>query len=156
MNDKVLPNAEDVARVLFYPSFFEEANSPFFCDGVLSPVAFKLQVLRSGTVETSISVLRVIFPSFIHDITKLSPRNSIDIKCGYALLNVGEVKELSISSSKHIQIDVLAASSKRLLSHAEIVLHVDGNIVTALDETIEVIRFRKKLARLASKRMVFL
>jgi hypothetical protein len=79
MSDNVVSNSEDVARVLFYPSFFTVDNSPFFSEGVLSPTAFKLQVLKSGTPETSISVLRTMVETFLHDVAKLSPRNSYDL-----------------------------------------------------------------------------
>lgn len=80
MKDNQIDSTEDVARVLFYPSFFSGGDSPLYCDGVLSPTAFKLQILKSGTPESSISVLRTILESFTHDLAKLSPRSSTDYR----------------------------------------------------------------------------
>ena len=96
MISPVISNEEDVARVLFYPSFFNEDDNPLVSEGVLSPVAFKLQVLKSGDAEKSISVLRTSIDSFSHDMAKLSPRQASDYKYGYALLNVGEVRAITI------------------------------------------------------------
>ena len=154
MTESQIDNSEDVARVLFYPSFFNGNESPLYSNGVLSPTAFKLQILKSGTPESSISVLRTIIESFTHDIAKLSPRVSNDYKCGYALLNVGKVRNIQIPSTHNIEIEILSTASKRLHSHAEILFRIDGQVVTATDEPIEIIRFRKKLARLASERIV--
>ena len=154
MTDNHVNSTEDVARVLFYPSFFNEGGYPLYSDGVLSPTAFKLQILKSGTPESSISVLRTILDSFTHDLAKLSPRSSTDYKCGYALLNVGQVKGIRIPSTHDIEIEVLSSASKRLPSHAEILFRMDGEVVTANEEPIEIIRFRKKLARMASTRIV--
>ena len=154
MIEKTIDSTEDVARVLFYPSFFNGGDSPLYSDGVLSPTAFKLQILKSGTPESSISVLRTILDSFTHDLAKLSPRSSSDYKCGYALLNVGQIRDIQIPSAHDVEIEVFSSASKRLLSHAEIVFRIDGIVVTANEEPIEIIRFRKKLARIASKRIV--
>lgn len=151
-----IDNTEDVARALFYPSFFSGGDSPLYSDGVLSPTAFKLQILKSGMPESSISVLRTMLESFTHDLAKLSPRSSSDYKCGYALLNVGQVRGIHVPSAHDIEIEVISSASKRLPSHAEIVFRMDGKIVTANEEPIEIIRFRKKLARMASTRIVML
>ena len=156
MTDNLIDSTEDVARVLFYPSFFNRGGSPLYSEGVLSPTAFKLQILKSGTPESSISVLRMTIDSFTHDIAKLSPRSFSDYKCGYALLNVGQVRGIHIPSTHNIEIEVFSSASKRLLSHAEIVFRMDGEAVTANEEPIEIIRFRKKLARMASTRIVSL
>ena len=154
MISPVISNEEDVARVLFYPSFFNEDDNPLVSEGVLSPVAFKLQVLKSGDAEKSISVLRTSIDSFSHDMAKLSPRQASDYKYGYALLNIGEVRAITIPTTKKLDISVEYSNSKRLRSHSDILLKVDDITVTAFDETIEVIRFRKKLARIASKRII--
>ncbi|MBR1503817.1 MAG: hypothetical protein IJ618_08055 [Prevotella sp.] len=154
MTDSQIDSAEDVARVLFYPSFFSGVNTPLYSDGVLSPTAFKLQILKSGTPESSISVLRTILECFTHDLAKLSPRSHSDYKCGYALLNVGQVRGIRIPSNHNIDIEVIPSASKRMPSHAEIVFRLDGEVVTANEEPIEIIRFRKKLARMASSRIV--
>ena len=116
MNENVISNSEDVARVLFYPSFFNLESSPFFSEGVLSPIAFKLQILKSGKPESSISVLRTLVETFIHDVAKLFPRNNDDLKCGYALLDVGEVREIRIPSTHNLDIEVVPTGSKRLRS----------------------------------------
>lgn len=154
MTDRLIDSTEDVARVLFYPSFFNGAETPLYSEGVLSPTAFKLQILKSGTPESSISVLRTILDSFTHDLAKLSPRSSSDYKCGFALLNVGQVRNIRIASIHNIEIEVLSCASKYLPSHAEILFFLDGEVVTANEEPIEIIRFRKKLARMVSKRIV--
>lgn len=156
MTDNRIDSTEDVARVLFYPSFFNGGDSPLYSEGVLSPTAFKLQILKSGTPESSISVLRTILDSFAHDIAKLSPRSSSDYKCGYALLNAGQVRDIRIPSTHNIEIEIISSASKRLPSHAEILFCMDGETVTANEEPMEIIRFRKKLARIASKRIVML
>lgn len=149
-----ISDEEDVTRALFYPSFFSGNDNPLFSEGILSPIAFKLQIMKSGDAEKSISVLRTIVDSFSHDIVKLSPRLPSDYKYGYALLNVGEVRAIHIPSERKVDIAVNYSNSKRLASHAEIVLRIDDDVVTANDEPMEVIRFRKKLARIASRRIV--
>ena len=149
-----IDDKEDVARVLFYPSFFAKNESPFFSKGVLSPTAFKLQILKSGVAENSISVLRTIIDSFNLDVFRLSPRLSTDQKYGYALLNVGEIRSIQIPTAHQLDISVVYTNSKRLRSHAEIVLKIDGVVITALDDSMEIVRFRKKLARIASLRIV--
>ena len=151
-----IDNSEDVARTLFFPSFFNNASSPFYSEQVLSPTAFKLQILKSGTPESSVSVLRIAVDSFMHDLAMLSPRQTTDMKCGFAVLNVGEIREIHIQSDHLVQIEVIASPSKRLRSHAEIIFRMDGSIITATDEPLEIIRFRKKLARLASQRITML
>ena len=154
MMEDLINDREDVARVLFFPSFFQGEDSPLYSDGVLSPTAFKLQILKSGAPEASISVLRTMIASFIHDIARLTPRTPSDFKYGYALLNVGQVRRIQIPSNHNIEIEVLPSASRHLHSHAEIVVRIDGDIVTAEADPIEIIRFRKKLARLASERIV--
>jgi hypothetical protein len=154
MISPVISNDEDVARVLFYPSFFTEDDNPLISEGILSPTAFRLQVLKSGDAEKAISVLRTMVDSFSHDVAKLSPRQPTDFKYGYALLNVGDVRTINIPTTRKIDISVEYSNSKRLLSHSEILLRLDGNIVTAMDESMEVARFRKKLARIASTRII--
>lgn len=150
----IISNEEDVARVLFYPSFFTEDDNPLISEGVLSPIAFKLQVLRSGDAEKSISVLRTLADSFSRDIARLSPRQVSDYKYGYALLNVGEVRGITIPTTHKVDISVIYSNSKRLPSHAEIFFRIDDKTVTAMEEPMEIIRFRKKLARIASKRII--
>lgn len=154
MKSLSIPNEEDVARVLFYPSFFTEDDNPLISEGVLSPTAFKLQILKSGVAEKSISVLRTSIDSFNHDVAKLLPRVASDYKYGYALLNVGEIRSIEIPTAKKTAIAVNSCSSKSLPSHAEIVFQLDGNTITAKNEPLEVIRFRKRLARIASKRII--
>ena len=92
--------------------------------------------------------------SFSHDMAKLSPRQPMDFKYGYALLNVGEVRNVTVPTTRKVEVSVEYSNSKRLLSHSEILLKLDGDLVTALDEPMEVIRFRKKLARIASRRII--
>ncbi len=154
MISPTISNDEDVARVLFYPSFFTEDDNPLVSEGVLSPTAFKLQILKSGDAESSISVLRTMVDSFSHDMAKLSPRQPMDFKYGYALLNVGEVRNVTVPTTRKVEVSVEYSNSKRLLSHSEILLKLDGDLVTALNEPMEVIRFRKKLARIASRRII--
>ena len=154
MISQFISDKEDVARVLFYPSFFSEEDNPLVSQGILSPTAFKLQILKSGEPEKSISVLRTIIDSFEHDIVKLSPRLPSDYKYGYTLLNVGEVRNIQIPSERSIEISVNYSNSKRLASHSEIIFKLDGTVLTANEDPIEMIRFRKKLARIASKRIV--
>ena len=154
MISDIINDAEDVARVLFYPSFFHPNASPLFSQGVLSPTAFKLQILKSGEAESSISVLRTVIDTFNMDVARLTPRKPYDQKYGYALLNVGEIRNIKIPTLRQVVISVESSRSKRLKSHAEIILKIDGHIVTALDESMELIRFRKKLARIASSRIV--
>ena len=154
MIDNHIDSTEDEAGVLFYPSFFNVGDSPLYSEGILSPTAFKLQILKSGTPESSISVLRTIIDSFTRDLAKLSPRSSSDYKCGYALLNVGQVRNIQIPSTHNIEIEIISSASNHLPSHAEIVFYMDGKVVTANEDPIEIIRFRKKLARMASTRIV--
>ena len=69
-------------------------------------------------------------------------------------MNVGEIRNIKIPTLRQIVVSVESSRSKRLKSHAEIILKIDGRIVTALDESMELIMFRKKLARIASSRIV--
>ena len=67
---------------------------------------------------------------------------------------MGQVRGIRIPSNHNIEIEVISSASKRMPSHAEIVFRLDGKVVTANEEPIEIIRFRKKLARMASSRIV--
>ena len=98
---------EDVARMHFSPLFI--------CDGVLSQKAFTLEVASN---ESYISVLRPSITSFEADIAGIKKEGNM--LYGYALLNVGEIREVRIEYSEPIRLDVLPRNAGRRKSHAGI------------------------------------
>ena len=77
-------DSEDMARMLFSPLFIDK--------GRLSPTAFALRVFADQP-ETYISVLRICFDCFLSDAEQIKPPATNTIY-GYALLNVGEIRNL--------------------------------------------------------------
>ena len=100
-------DSEDVARILFSPLFV--------CDGVLSQKAFTLE---DATNETYISVLRTSMPSFYKDMEGI--RNEGNSLYGYALLNVGEIRNIKFDLQEPVLLDVLPRAAGKRKSHAGI------------------------------------
>ena len=139
----IVVSEENVARIIFSPSYI--------FDGRVSPTAFRWEILPSGTVEDYISVLRGDVSNLEEDTRSFKARTEGDIRYGYALLNVGEVRSIKIASDKDVATDVLSFPSKKFPSHAGVIVDIDGKRVTAASEiTPEQMLIRKKLAVLCS------
>jgi hypothetical protein len=132
---------EDIARMLFSPLFI--------CDGVLSQKAFTLE---KDINETYISVLRPIISSFEGDMEGIKKEGNI--LYGYALLNVGELRNCKIKHQKVIKFDVLPRNSGRRKSHAGIFTTIDNvKIKGGMPQTVERMLARMFLVNIAQKRV---
>ena len=100
-------DTEDVARILFSPLFISE--------GILSQKAFTLEL---QTNETYISVLRPAVPSFKDDMEGI--KKDGNALYGYALLNVGAIRQIHIDYPEEIKLDVLPRNASKRKSHAGI------------------------------------
>ena len=133
---------EDVARVLFSPLFI--------CDGVLSQKAFTLEITSN---ESYISVLRLSVPSFKADMEGI--KKDGNILYGYALLNVGEIREVRFEYSEPLRLDVLPRSAGRRKSHAGIFATVGNTKVKGgMPQTVARMLLRMHLVGIAQKRIV--
>lgn len=144
----IVSDEEDVARIIFSPSYID--------DGRVSPTAFHWEKLSSGTIEDYISVLRGDTANLDSETRSFKARTKGDARYGYALLNVGKIRNIQIVSEQQVTTDVKAFSSNKRPSHAGIVAYIDGEIVTA-DNTItpELMMLQKKLAMLCSNIVKF-
>ena len=133
---------EDVARMLFSPLFI--------CDGVLSQKAFTLEVASN---ESYISVLRPSITSFEADIAGIKKEGNM--LYGYALLNVGEIREVRIEYSEPIRLDVLPRNAGRRKSHAGIFATVGTTRVKGgMPQTVARMLLRMYLVSIAKKRII--
>ena len=107
----MIDSKENVARALFSPRMI--------VDGVLQPEAFKL---RPSISEDYLSVMRMVFPSWMDDIKKIPQRNN-RILYGYAALNVKEIRDIRLTD---ITFDVKDCSQNSTPSHAGIFITVNG------------------------------
>ena len=133
---------EDVARMLFSPLFI--------CDGVLSQKAFTLEKV---TNESYISVLRPAIYSFSNDMEGI--RKEGNEVFGYALLNVGEIRNAKIEYRESITLDVLPRITGKRKSHAGIFASV-GNVKVkgGSPQTVARLLLRMYLVKIAQKRIV--
>lgn len=142
MTDDIISDREDVARVSFSPLFI--------CDGVLSQKAFTLE---KNNNETYISVLRPAVESFNADFEGI--RKDGNIVYGYALLNVGEIRNCNISYKKNIKFEVLPRNLGKRKSHAGIFTSIDNvKIKGGMPQTVERLLARMALVNIAQKRIV--
>lgn len=142
MTDDIISDREDVARVLFSPLFI--------CDGVLSQKAFTLE---KNNNETYISVLRPAVESFNADFEGI--RKDGNIVYGYALLNVGEIRNCNIPYKKNIKFEVLPRNLGKRKSHAGIFTSIDNiKIKGGMAQTVERLLARMALVNIAQKRIV--
>ena len=98
---------ENVARILFSPLFI--------CDGIISQRAFQLE---DANGETYISVLRIAMKSFELDIEGIKREGNI--LYGYAEMNVGSIRTLTVPEHPEVKFDVLPRNAGRRKSHAGI------------------------------------
>lgn len=132
---------EDVARMLFSPLFI--------CNGVLSQKAFTLEVASN---ESYISVLRPSISSFSADMEGIKKEGNT--LYGYALLNVGEIREVRIEYSEPIRIDVLPRNAGKRNSHAGIFAIVGNTRVKGgMPQTVARLLLRMHLVNIAQKRI---
>ena len=140
----IITPEELVARIIFSPSYIHQ--------GRVAPTAFRWEVLPSGDVENYISVLRSSFDQIEENTRFFKPRVEGDTRYGYALLNVGEIRDVGNFLESNITADVLAFPSKRFPNHAGIVADIDGVRVTAASPiTPELMMLQKRLAQLCSE-----
>ncbi|MDD6002605.1 MAG: hypothetical protein PUC50_10500 [Bacteroidales bacterium] len=107
----MIDGKENVARALFSPRMI--------VDGILQPEAFKL---RSSILEDYLSVMRMIFSTWMDDIKSI-PQRKNRILYGYAKLNVQEIRDIQLSS---VTYDVKNCSKNSTPSHAGIFITVNG------------------------------
>ena len=107
----MIDGKENVARALFSPRMI--------VDGVLQPETFKL---RSSISEDYLSVMRMIFASWMDDIKQI-PQRKNRILYGYATLNVKEIRDIKL---KNVTYDVKDCSQNSIPSHAGIFITVNG------------------------------
>lgn len=142
---------EDVARVVFSPKMIY--------NGRLLPAAFEL---RGQIAEDYLSVLRTSISSWKSDMRTI-PNRKNRTAVGYALLNVGAVRNLSDKTTTY---DVVDKSTQAMESHAGITIsyhsrQVIGGVplqTKASDTSEDYIRMaiRYRLLKLARKRIVLL
>ena len=133
---------EDVARILFSPLFI--------CDGILSQKAFTLEPEIN---ESYISVLRPAIPSFHDDMDGIKKEGNVLF--GFALLNVGEIRNTHIDYPETITLDVLPRNAGRRKSHAGIFAVVGRTKVRGGSPQSPVkMLIRMKLVNIAQRRIV--
>lgn len=138
----VVADEEDVARMLFSPLFI--------CEGILSQKAFTLE---AATNESYISVLRPSISSFNADMEGI--RKDGNTLYGYALLNVGEIKNPQIVFPKSMKLDVLPRNAGKRKSHAGIFATISGTKVKGgSPQTVERMLLRMHLVSIAQKRII--
>lgn len=107
----MIDGKENVARALFSPRMI--------VDGILQPEAFKL---RSSILEDYLSVMRMIYPTWMDDIKSI-PQRKNRVLYGYAKLNVQEIRDIQLSG---VTYDVKDCSKNSTPSHAGIFITVNG------------------------------
>lgn len=107
----MIDEKENVARALFSPRMI--------VDGILQPEAFKL---RSSILEDYLSVMRMIYPTWMDDIKSI-PQRKNRILYGYAKLNVQEIRDIQLSG---VTYDVKNCSKNSTPSHSGIFITVNG------------------------------
>ena len=137
-------DTEDVARMLFSPLFIDK--------GRLSPTAFALRVFADKP-ETYISVLRTCFECFLSD-TELIKPPSANTVYGYALLNVGKIRNLKLYSEQEICFDVVPRGTGKLKSHAGITIRIDQQLLKGGQRPTSLLRIQNSLLRIAERRLV--
>lgn len=116
VNPDIISDWEDVARILFSPLFISE--------GVLSQRAF---MLEEANGETYISVLRVAMECFQSDFEGIQREGNT--LYGYALMNVGSIRNLMVPEHPEIKFDVLPRNAGKRKSHAGIFTTIDNKRV---------------------------
>lgn len=142
VNPDFVADWEDVARILFSPLFISE--------GVLSQRAF---MLEADLKETYISVLRVAMDCFVHDMEGIKRvGNSI---YGYALLNVGKVRNIVLDGFPTIHFEVHPKNSGTRKSHAGIfTIIADKKVKGGMPQSPERMLARMCLVKIAQERIV--
>lgn len=147
---QMVSNEESVARIIFSPSYIFQ--------GRVSPTAFRWFVLPSGHAENYISVLRDDGSDFNEASLTFRPRTQGDDRYGYALLNVGDIRNVSQSVllEDPTRVDVLPFPSKKHSNHAGIQVTIDGVIVDAnTPANAEIMAIQKELAMRCSEIVPF-
>lgn len=100
-----------MARVIFSPRMVYK--------GVLQTEAFRL---REHIAESYLSVLRMTIPTWQTDVMLIPQRLNRQL-FGYAVMNVGEIREAKF---QQVEYDVMAFNDQEMKSHAGIFITVDG------------------------------
>ncbi len=107
----MINNEENVARVIFSPRMVYK--------GVLQTEAFRL---REHIAESYLSVLRMTIPTWQTDVMLIPQRKNRQL-FGYAVMNVGEIREAKF---QQVEYDVMAFNDQEMKSYAGIFITVDG------------------------------
>lgn len=107
----MINNEENVARVIFSPRMVYK--------GVLQTEAFRL---REHIAESYLSVLRMTIPTWQTDVMLIPQRKNRQL-FGYAVMNVGEIREAKF---QQVEYDDMAFNDQEMKSHAGIFITVDG------------------------------
>lgn len=143
-------NEENVARIIFSPSYLDGDK--------VSPTAFRWEYLPSGSAENYISVLREDKKyDFEKESRTFKNRKEGDTRWGYALLNVGDIRNLNQDiEGMDMAINVLPQPSPKMMNHAGIFVHLRDSLVTAATPlTGEIMFIQKQLASLCSTPIAF-
>lgn len=133
--DKIA-DEEQVARILFSPSHIYH--------GRVSPRAFRLEHLKNSA-EDYISVLRDEESQLESVSTFFRPRTDGDVRFGYTLLDVSEIRSLDKEMEER-SVLLKPKPSKRLPWHAGIYLYLDGKLQTADDLSPDIDYFLKEVS----------
>ena len=147
---QIVGDEENVARVIFSPSYIY--------NGRVAPTAFRWNVLPSGDAEDYISVLRGDVSNLEMDTRHFKARVEGDVRYGYALLRVGDIREIGNGNATSVgtKVDALPYPSKFHPNHAGIVVEIDNKRVTALSPlSPEVMMVQKELALRCSEIVSF-
>lgn len=137
----VVADWEDIARILFSPLFISE--------GVLSQRAF---MLEEASGETYISVLRAAMECFLSDLEGISREGNT--LYGYALMNVGCIRNAVVPNHPEIKFDVLPRNAGKRKSHAGIFTTIDNKRVKGgMPQTPVRMLARMTLVNLAQSRI---
>ena len=147
---QIVGDEENVARVIFSPSYIY--------NGRVAPTAFRWNVLPSGDAEDYISVLRGDVSNLEIDTRHFKARVEGDVRYGYALLRVGDIRKIGNGNATSVgtKVDVMSFPSKLHPNHAGIVVEIDNKLVTALSPiSPEVMMVQKELALRCSEIVSF-
>lgn len=145
----MITNEENVARALFSPRMI--------LDGKIIPAAFEL---REAISETYLSVLRTTIDTW-KDEMMLIPQRKNRRLFGYALMNVGEIRNIKL---RDVVYDVQPYPTETMKSHAGITItykdqplqggrHIEP-LPAGMTEDFLLLAIRSKLTALAQRQLI--
>lgn len=143
MNEKSMPldfveDDEKVARILFSPSMVE--------DGEIAPSAYNLEILKSGTRESYVSVDRITYRTPKKQYYNIVPRHVGDYMSGYAWTFAYEIRSASLGD---IEIYLNPYPSRNNPFHAGISYNEKGKLIRGKNESPLFLAVTSKLAKLS-------